>query len=196
VAQDVQEKLDEEQKGRVKFQKQLQKTDEELRQARLKIDDLNTATSDQYVALKRLQEENSNQHRELESQDEKYAQLARLKKQVYSLPFPITLTPSSTIMFRPLLSFPTLINACFQCDVQISDLKAQLDETVASKIKVEKVKRDLESRVEELESVVDEASTKVSFSCPSPYLFFLLFLFIYVFFCRWTLKSCARSNKN
>jgi hypothetical protein len=58
--------LDEEQKLRVKYQKQLAKTDEELRQAKLKIDDLTTATSDQYIALKRLQEENTNQHRELE----------------------------------------------------------------------------------------------------------------------------------
>jgi hypothetical protein len=48
--------------------------------------------------------------------------------------------------------------------VQISDLKSQLDEAIAGKIKVEKTKRDLESKVEELSGFVDEASTKVSFS--------------------------------
>jgi hypothetical protein len=48
------------------------------------------------------------------------------------------------------------------------------------------------ANIEGLEGFVDEASTKVSFSylSPSPYLFFLQFFY------GWTLKSCARSNKN
>jgi len=79
--QDVQEKLDDEQKVRVKFQKQFAKADEELRQAKLKIDDLTNSTSDQYVALKRLQEDNSNQRAELEALDEKQVQWNRLRKQ-------------------------------------------------------------------------------------------------------------------
>jgi myosin protein heavy chain len=126
--QDVQEKLDEEQKARVRFQKQWAKTDEELRMAKLKIDDLTTQTSDQYVALKRLQEENANQHRELEASDEKAVTWTRLKK---------------------------------QNEVQIADLKAQLDEAIAAKLKVEKQKRDLEGKIEELEIAADAAIGKV-----------------------------------
>ena len=69
-------------KSRVKFQKQFAETDEELRQAKLEIDNLITATIDQYVAIKRLQEENSTQHRELEARNEKTAQWNRFRNQV------------------------------------------------------------------------------------------------------------------
>ena len=69
-------------KSRVKFQKQFAETDEELCQAKLKIDDLTTATFDPYVAIKRLQEQNSAQHCELEALDEKSVQSNRLRKQV------------------------------------------------------------------------------------------------------------------
>jgi hypothetical protein len=74
--------LDEEQKQRIKFQKQYAKADDELRQARLKIDYLTTSTSDQYILVKRLQEETFNQRSELEAVDEKNAQWNRLKRQV------------------------------------------------------------------------------------------------------------------
>jgi myosin heavy subunit len=126
--QDVQEKLDEEQKVRVKFQKQFAKADEELRQAKLKIDDLTTSTSDQYVALKRLQEDNSNQRAELEALDEKQVQWNRLRKQT---------------------------------EVQYSELKTQLEESIAAKQKVDKQKRDLDAKVEELENVAESNAGKV-----------------------------------
>ena len=70
-------------KSCVKFQKQFAETDEELRQAKLEIDDLTTATIDQYVMIKRLQEENSTQHRELEALDEKTAQWNHFRNQVW-----------------------------------------------------------------------------------------------------------------
>lgn len=54
-------------------------------------------------------------------------------------------------------------NLLLQSDVQISDLKTQLDEAIAAKIRVEKARRELESKIEELEGVVENASTKVSF---------------------------------
>lgn len=48
-----------------------------------------------------------------------------------------------------------------QSDVQISDLKAQLDEAIGAKLKVEKSKRDLDFKIEELENAVEISANKV-----------------------------------
>ena len=168
LLQDVQEKLDEEQKSRVKFQKQFAKTDEELRQAKLKIDDLTTATSDQYVAIKRLQEENSTQHRELEALDEKTAQWNRLRKQVWGKKRVRGDRKHRTELYSFYCSFYFNILISFkQADVQLGDLKAQLDEAIAGKMKIEKQKRELEGKVEDLETVAEGHSTKVFSPPPS-----------------------------
>jgi DNA repair exonuclease SbcCD ATPase subunit len=66
--QDAQAKFDEESKQRQKMQKLLQKSEEELRLARNKIDEQNVTTSEQYVQIRKLQEENNDLRKELEAQ--------------------------------------------------------------------------------------------------------------------------------
>lgn len=46
--------------------------------------------------------------------------------------------------------------------MQLADLKTQLDDAVAGRVKAEKSKRDLEAKVEELEEFLEESAHKVS----------------------------------
>jgi hypothetical protein len=53
-----------------------------------------------------------------------------------------------------------------QQENQLSDLKSQLDEAIAAKLKVDKQKRDLEGRVDEMDQHIADSASKVCILSP------------------------------